>query len=360
MSYVLERSDLLSPIAGDDEVAQHLSSKADIDAILKFEVALAHACAQSGIIPMAAVGVIAEAAKHIRPDTRRLAAGMARDGVVVPELIRQLRAAVKRDHADAVHFGATSQDAIDTSMVLRMRAICELLSQRCKALIVRIKELEKQFGAYRIEARTRMQIARPIRARERLARWRRTLDELAKTPDREKLRWYALQFGGPTGTLDDYGSRGVAVANELAKRLNLSSPAENWQTDRGRVVAVAAWLSQLTGALGKIGADICLMAQNEIAEVALADADAGGSSSMAHKRNPVKAEILVALARHSATLLGAMHQALVHEQERSGAAWTLEWLTLPQMCMNAGAATRIAGELFASIERFGKKPDKEK
>lgn len=358
MSYVLERSDLLSIFAADDEIGKFLTSKADIEAILKFEVALAQACAHSGMIPAAAVGVIAEAVKNLRPDSRKLAQGMARDGVVVPELVRQLRAGVRREHAEAVHFGATSQDAVDTSMVLRVRAICELLSERLKALIARIRELEKQFGANRIEARTRMQIARPIRSRDRLVRWRRTLDELAKTPDREKLRWFALQFGGPTGTLDAFGSRAVAVANDLAKRLDLSSPAENWQTDRSRVVAIAAWLSLLSGALGKIAADICLMAQNEIAEIELGEA--GGSSSMAHKRNPVKAEILVALARHNATLIGAMHHSLVHEQERSGAAWTLEWLTLPQMCMNAGAATRLAAELFGAIERFGKKADRDK
>ena len=163
---------------------------------------------------------------------------------------------------------------------------------------------------------------------------------------------FAVQLGGPAGNLDGYGRKGLTVAGELAKRLGLSSPADNWQTDRGRVVIVGGWLSQLTGALGKAGADICLMAQNEIGEVELAGA--GGSSSMAHKRNPVKAEVLVALARYNATLLGALHQSLVHEQERSGAAWTLEWLALPQMCMTAGAATRIAEELFQSITSFGR------
>jgi 3-carboxy-cis,cis-muconate cycloisomerase len=351
MSYTLERSDMLAAIAGDEEVGLLLSTKADLDAILKFEIALAEACADSRLIERKAAQAIGEAAKDFLPDSRKLAQGMARDGVVVPELVRQLRTAVSGDHAEAVHFGATSQDAIDTSMVLRMREICGLLTRRCASIAARLKFLEKQFGNNRIEARTRMQAAKPVKARERLMRWRRPIEELAKAPDREKLRWFVLQLGGSVGNLDGYGRNGMAVAGNLAKRLGLSSSADNWHSDRTRVVSIAEWLSQLTGALGKIGTDICLMAQSEIGEVEFSDA--GGSSAMPHKRNPAKAEMLVALARYNATLLGAMHQSLVHEQERSGAAWTLEWLVLPQMCMTAGAATRIGVDALASINRIG-------
>jgi len=135
-------------------------------------------------------------------------------------------------------------------------------------------------------------------------------------------------------------------AAELARRLGLAD-GPCWHSERDCLADFASWLSLVSGALGKIGQDVALMAQNEIGEVKLAEG--GGSSAMPHKSNPVRAEVLVALARFNAGLLGAEHQALVHENERSGAAWTLEWLTLPQMVAATGAAMRHAAALCGGL-----------
>jgi 3-carboxy-cis,cis-muconate cycloisomerase len=150
------------------------------------------------------------------------------------------------------------------------------------------------------------------------------------------------------GTLSELGDAGPAVRARVAQLLDLADAA-SWHSQRDRIARVAGWLSAITGAIGKLGQDIALMAQ--MGEIRI---EGGGrSSAMPHKHNPVNAEVLVALARYTASLLSAVHQGMVHEQERSGAAWTLEWLALPQIATGAGAATRLALKLLGQVEGMG-------
>jgi 3-carboxy-cis,cis-muconate cycloisomerase len=141
----------------------------------------------------------------------------------------------------------------------------------------------------------------------------------------------------------------------MAARLGLTVPDYVPHAARDHIARLGGWLSEVTGALGKIGQDVALMAQNEIAEIALSGG--GGSSAMAHKQNPVLAELLVSLARFNAVQVSGLHQALVHEQERSGAAWTLEWMVLPQMLNATGTALLHANALLGGVERMGS-PDR--
>jgi 3-carboxy-cis,cis-muconate cycloisomerase len=350
MTYTAASGGLLDTIAGDTEIAGLLGDRADIAAMLAFEKELAAAQAAAGLLPAVAAKEIARACERFTPDLAALAAGLARDGAVVPELVRQLRGNLGPGPERHLHCGATSQDAVDTSMAMRMRDVAHILMARSVKAAGALAALERRRGRAPLMARTRMQIALPGVAADRIARWRKMLEARALEAKKRPGGWLALQFAGPAGRPARTDRQRQAVAADLAKRLRLPL-AGDWQTDRQRVAHFSAWLSELTGAFGKIGQDIALMAQNGIDEIALAGA--GGSSAMAHKRNPAKAEMLVALARFNATLVSAMHHSLVHEQERSGAAWTLEWLVLPRMCLTAGAATRIGGELIESIERIG-------
>jgi 3-carboxy-cis,cis-muconate cycloisomerase len=156
-----------------------------------------------------------------------------------------------------------------------------------------------------------------------------------------------LHFGGAVGSLDKLGDKGVGVARRLATKLGLRAILRARHSERDGQAALASWLSLVTGALGKMGQDIALMAQTEMGEIRLASGG-GGSSALPHKVNPVGAEMLVTLARFNATMVSGMHQSLVHENERSGAAWTLEWMLLPQMVVATGAATRTAKALLES------------
>jgi len=339
----------LSGLLGDEAVSALFSAAAELEAMLAFEVALAKAEAAGGIIPPDAAHAIENAAHRFSPDVASLREATARDGVVVPDLVRQLRAAVGEPHGRHVHFGATSQDVIDTGLMLRLARALPIFEERLDSLAGQLGRLSADFGARPMTGRTRMQPAIPITVADRITAWRRPLEHHAarlKTFARESL---AVQFGGAAGTLEKLGGKGPAVRAALARDLGLADTPQ-WHSQRERMLELAGLLAAITGSLGKTGQDIALMADRG-GEIALAGG--GTSSAMPHKQNPVAAEVLVTLARFNAAQLGGMAQATVHEQERSGAAWTLEWLILPQMTVACGAALRLAGELFSSVERLG-------
>jgi len=336
---------LLSGLLGDAETASFFSLEAELRAMLEFEAALARAEAEEGVIPEAAAARIAQVCRGFRPDIAALAEATARDGVAVPGLVAQIRRAVGEPHASHLHHGATSQDVADTGLVLRLRPALRLFDGRLERLIGLLAAHVAAQGATPLMARTRMQRALPITLGDRLASWTEPLEERRRALPRLLAEALALQFGGPVGTLGALGGKGPAVAARLGRALGLPVPERSWHASRGRLVEIADWLSLTTGALGKIGADILLMAQNEVGEARLQGA--GGSSAMPHKENPVRAEVLVALARLNAMLVSGMHHALIAENERSGVAWTLEWLVLPQMAVATGGALRAAEALLA-------------
>lgn len=339
----------LSGLLGDEEVASLFSAAAELEAMLAFEVALAKAEAAAGIVPTEAAQAIESAAHRFSPDVAALRAATARDGVVVPELVRQLRAAVGEPHAKHLHFGATSQDVIDCGLMLRLLRVLPLLEDRMDGLIGTLAARSATSGTRALMARTRMQAAIPIMVADRLQSWRLPLERVAERLQIFTLEGFAVQFGGAAGTLEKLGDKGLVVRAALADALGLADTPQ-WHSQRDRMLDLAGLFAAITGSLGKIGQDIALMADRD-GEIVLAGG--GASSAMPHKQNPVAAEMLVTLARFNAAQLGGMAQAMVHEQERSGAAWTLEWLILPQMAVACGAALRRADTLFSSIEEMG-------
>lgn len=338
----------LSGLVGDEETASYFSAAADIRAMLGFEAALARAEAVHGLISHEAARHIGTVCATFEPNVLNLRTATARDGVVVADLVKQLREAVGEPYFDCVHLGATSQDVIDTSLMVRLKAIAFLFSNRLTKLAKVFDSLDAQFGKSALMGRTRMQAAIAITVSDRLRAWRAPL---ADYRDRLTEQGFPLQFGGAAGTLDKLQDLAPAVRSALAQELGLSDTPQ-WQSQRGFIADFANLLSLISGSLGKFGQDVALLAQAGD-EIELSGG--GGSSAMAHKQNPVAAETLVALARFNATQLSGMHQSLVHEQERSGAAWTLEWLILPQMVMATATSLRLALELAGNITRIGHK-----
>ena len=337
---------LLHALVGDEEVEAFFSDAAELAAMLRTEAALAEAGAGAGLIDREAARRIGEACRAFQPDWARLAEGLARDGVVVPELVKQLRAATGEPHSRSVHVGATSQDIIDTALVLRLKDVLAIVERRLDALIASLRALQAREGAVPLMAHTRMQQALPFTAADKIDTWVQPLERQRQGLRDLAPRLLAVQLGGPIGTRAELKGRGDAVAVAMAGILGLGS-APPWHSQRDRIGELAAFLSLLSGTLGKFGQDIALMAQNEVGEVRLAAG--GGSSAMAHKSNPVGAEVLVALARFNAGLLGTLHQALVYENERSGAAWTLEWLVLPRMAVTTAAGLSKALALSGGV-----------
>jgi 3-carboxy-cis,cis-muconate cycloisomerase len=337
----------LSGLLGDEEVASYFTAGAEIRAMLSFETALAKAEAAHGIVPQEAANRIEEVCSAFAPDIQNLRSTTATDGVVVPGLIRQLREAIGGDAAAWAHFGATSQDVIDSSLMMRLKSIGFLFAARLAALIDSLDRLDSRFGAQPLMGHTRMQAAIAITVSDRLRSWRTPLEQYQQ---RLTEQGYPLQFGGAAGTLDKLGKKGSLVRTTLAQDLGLTDQLQ-WHNQRARIADLAGLLSLITGSLGKLGQDVALLAQ---AGTEIELAVGGASSAMSHKQNPVAAETLVALSRFNAVQVSAIHQSMVHEQDRSGAAWTLEWLVVPSMVMATAASLRLANELASNILHLGR------
>lgn len=340
---------ILSGLLGDDEIGAQFSADVELSAMLRFEVAFAEAEAAEGLIAASSADAIAALPEAFVADLAALKQAIGRDGVVIPDLVRQWRAALG-DAGKDLHVGATSQDAIDSGLMLRLASVLSILDQRLAAIISSLDGLEKRFGSQSLMGRTRMQAAIPITVADRLASWKGpVVGHRAVVQDMLKAG-LPLQFGGAAGTLEKLGDKASLVRARLAALLQLSDRPQ-WHSQRAVIAEFGGLFSQITGSLGKIGQDLALMADNGTAQIG----GGGASSAMPHKRNPVKAEVLVTLARFNAVQISGLHQALVHEQERSGAAWTLEWMILPQMAIATGAATRLAADVLQSVEQLGER-----
>ncbi|ALF31312.1 3-carboxy-cis,cis-muconate cycloisomerase [Brucella abortus] len=344
---VFEHPFLTGLFGDDEEISSLFTAYADIAAMLKFEAALAGAQADLGIIPAHAAERIMSATETMEPDLAQLEHGTARDGVVVPALVRNLRKTVGEDVAAHVHFGATSQDVIDTSLMLRLARVRDILVARIEQLSERFNWLETPFGQNDLTAYTRMQPAISTTVADRVESWRAPFSDHAQ---RLAALQFLLQFGGAAGTLEKFVGKGAKLRAELAKRLGLEDRPQ-WHSQRAFIADFGHLLSLVTGSLGKFGQDIALMAELRD-EISLSGG--GGSSAMPHKQNPVRAELLVTLARFNAVQVSGLHQAMVHEQERSGTAWMLEWMILPPVVAATGAALKAALVLSDNIVRMGK------
>ena len=335
----------------DHEIAEQFSDAAVFASFARFEQALINGLAEAQLVETADAANLIGQIASFRPDEGAIAEAVIRDGVPVPEYLRQLRAHVSGPVRGMVHHGATSQDLMDTATVEVLANVSTILAARIDRLLELMDELATRHGDNELKAITRMQAALDFHASDRLDNWRRPLEALRdRLPElNEQVR--ILQFGGAVGDLQALGDKAPVIARSLAQQLGLNWPGHSWHSARGPVIAQAGWLSELTGTLGKIGQDVALMALRGDQDIRLT---AGGSSSaMPHKQNPVTAERLVTLARYSATLISGMHHAQIHEMERSGAAWMLEWVVLPQLCETAGNSLTAASALMQSIQRLG-------
>ena len=339
----------LGGLFGDPQIARIWSAERQLEHMCAFEAAWSRAGHRAGLWSAEAGEAAAKAieAAQIRPE--ELADGAGRDGVCVPALVARLR---ELAGSQAVHTGATSQDVIDTATVLSALETIGVLQARLESLETALRGLEAAFGERPLMGRTRMRAAVETTAGARIRNWIAPVRECAAQLDGLRGRIGFVQTGGAVGDDAALGQAAPEIRADVAKALGLSASAESWHVRRGRIAEFGSALSMLTGALGKMGQDVCLMSQDELDEIALGAV--GGSSVMPHKRNPVLAELLVALARFNAVQVSGLHHSLVHEQERSGAAWSLEWMILPQMAMAAGRSAAAAVSLAESVNRVGR------
>jgi len=341
-------STLLGPLLSDPELARLLDDRAQIRVMLEFEGALARAEARVGVIPEEAATRITQTAATLDVDPAALAESTARDGIPVPVLVAVLREAVGGEAAQFVHWGATTQDVMDTGLVLRLGLILEDLEDRLLTLMDRLARLADGERGTVMLARTRGQQATPTSFGLKAAGWLAPFLRHDTRLHALRPRLEVLSFGGAAGNLSALGAKGPEVEAALAEELGLFLPETPWHSQRDNLIELGNWLGLIAGSLGKMAGDILLLCQNEVGE--LREGSGGSSSTMPQKANPVRAEAVASLSRHATALSGQLQAAAFHDHERDGVAWQLEWLLLPQLIVATGAALRQSLALFEVLE----------
>lgn len=325
---------------GSPSVDAQLDDSAWLQAMLDAEAALARAAAVAGVIPNDSAQAIAAACRADAFDAADLGRVALRSGNPVVPLVAALRDAVGDEARSHVHVGATSQDIVDTAMSLVARRALGVILGELREVAAACATLAAAHRETPMSGRTLLQQAVPTTFGLKSAGWLTAVDESRVWLTRVRDERLAAQLGGPAGTLATFGSSGTVVVGEYARVLGLAEPVVSWHTDRTRMAELASALGAAAGALGKIALDVVLLAQTEVAEVE--EGESGGSSSMPHKRNPIRAVLARACARRvpalAATMLGAMPQ----EHERAAGGWHAEWETLSDLLrLTGGAATHV-------------------
>jgi 3-carboxy-cis,cis-muconate cycloisomerase len=356
MTNVLSSS-IFAPAFSDPRAAELLSDEAYFRCLLEVEVALARSQSRLGIIPDAAAAAIAAAAAALPFDGAALARGVLADGVPIIALVAQLRAALEPEHAPFVHFGATSQDIVDTATVLGVLRVLQLLDERLCELMRRAAALGRAHRGSVMAARTHAQQALPTSFGLKVLSWALPLARHRDRLFELERRFGVVQLGGAAGTLGALGPNALGLLDALASQLGLDAPELPWHTQRDTIAELGSWLALYTGSLAKLAQDVILLCQSEVAELSeAAHGTRGKSSSMPQKNNPMRSEQILAAARVVSAQLPALTNALVQEHERGTHGWQVEWLCLsPMLLLCAGAADKtcqLLGELCVYPERM--------
>ncbi|HLJ66235.1 MAG TPA: 3-carboxy-cis,cis-muconate cycloisomerase [Chloroflexota bacterium] len=334
-----------SPLFVPAEMAEAVGDRAWIGAMLEAEAALARAEASAGVIPEVAAAEIARCCDPERFDAAALAEEARAVANPAEPLARSLRRAVTPDAARYVHFGATSQDIVDTAAMLVTRRALACLDAELTDLASSLAALAERHRDTLMVGRTLLQQAVPITFGLKAAGWLEGVSRARSALRRLHPECLAVQLGGAAGTLAALDDAGPPVIEEYARLLRLAAPALPWHTERSRIAQIGAALAAEAGTLDKIALDIILLSQTEVGEVAEgSDGSRGGSSTMPQKRNPVGSVLTRACARQAQAAGETLLRCMAQEHERAAGAWQAEWQALSDaLAFTGGAAHALAG-----------------
>jgi 3-carboxy-cis,cis-muconate cycloisomerase len=347
---------LLDPLFTTDAMREIFSDRRRLQGMLDFEAALARALARAGVAPESSVEpIVAQcSADHFALDV--LAREVALAGNLAIPAVKALTAAVAKSDPKAagfVHWGTTSQDAIDTGLVLQLRDALDLIQRELLQFSSTLARIAEKHQATLLAGRTWLQQASPVTLGLKVAGWLDAVHRHQARTAHVRNEVLTLQFGGAVGTLAALGEKAPAVAAALASDLKLKVPSIPWHTHRDGVAEVATVLGLLLGTLGKIARDISLLAQTEIGEVLEPAAPGrGGSSTLPHKRNPVGSAVVLAAAIRVPALVSVMLIAMVQEHERGLGGWHAEWETLPEIFLLAAGALAHMAHVVDGMEVY--------
>jgi 3-carboxy-cis,cis-muconate cycloisomerase len=319
--------------------------------MLRFEAALATAEAVAGVIPADAATLIVNGCERAALDPADLGrAGRLGGNPVIP-MVAELRRTLPGEAAGWVHFGATSQDVLDTALMLMAAEVLALMRSDLRQLASEAADLAERHRSTPMAARTLLQQAGPTTFGAKAAGWLVASVEAGELVEQVYKGRLAVQLGGATGTLAVLGGAGPAVVDMMARDLGLAVPVMPWHTDRTRLAELAAALGTAAGAAGKIGVDVALLMQTEVGEVKeQAGEGRGGSSALPHKHNPARSIAVVADGRRASTLVGALLAAMGQEHERAAGGWQSEWQTMTSLFRAAGGAVAGAVEVLGGLD----------
>jgi 3-carboxy-cis,cis-muconate cycloisomerase len=334
---------LFGPTFTTPAMAATVSDAAWLRAMLDFEAALARAEARVGMIPPAAAEAIADACATADLDIEAIGRQAAASGTPVVPMLEALRARLPADAAAHLHRGATSQDVLDTAMMLVVRDGLGLLAADLEAVAAATAALARAHGATLMPARTLLQQAAPTTFGLKAAGWLAATLEAADRLEAYRESRPAVQLGGAAGTLAALEPRGPEVVRELASELGLAAPLLPWHTARARIAELGAVLALVAGTMGKIALDVVLLAQNEVGEAAEPGGEGVGvSSAMPHKRNPAASVAALASVRGVQAQAGILLGAMVQAHERAAGEWQSEWPAVSEaLRLSAGAVARM-------------------
>jgi len=344
---------LIDSLASTRELADVFGDESVLAAMLQFEVALASAEAASGIIPRAAASVIASAAVASDFDSAALQVDALRAATLSIPFVKAFTERVRATDAAAagfVHWGATSQDLADTALVLLLKRAEPILVRDLNRLVQTLRQLSDNHKDSVMLGRTLLQAATPTTFGLKVAGWLAAIERCATRLNTAFGETLILQFGGAAGTLAALQGHGLAVAEALARELEVSLPDAPWHAHRDRMAALLSACGVLTASLGKMARDLSLMMQSEIGEAAEpSGAGRGGSSAMPHKRNPVGCALTLAAAVRVPGQVAAYLSAMVQEHERGMGGWQSEWPVVAAVIQGTGLAVSCMAEVAGKL-----------
>lgn len=352
MPSLVTNSKIWGEMFGTEKMQNNFSDEATIQFYLDVESALARAQSKLKIIPKQAGEKITDAANLSWLNWETLKKRTEIVGYPILPLIEQMSLSVEDGYGQYCHWGATTQDIMDTADVLQIRKGLDLLSNDLNAIAIALVNIVKKYKDTPMAGRTHLQHALPVPFGYKAATWLSSIDRHIKRLEEIKSRVFNVSFFGAAGTLASLGEQdGLKTQEQLAKQLNLNVPDVSWHSIRDNFCEVTGWLALVGASLGKIAYDVMLMMQTETQEVAEPFLPGrGASSTMPQKRNPISSEVMLACSKILRELHSSMLDAMVLDHERATGQWHVEWYSLPNAFIISSACLSSARFLLEGLE----------
>ena len=351
MSITALDSTIFRDLFGSQEMRNVFEERALISRYLEVERTIAKVQGELGIIPKEAADTICQYTKLEHLDLDRYAEDVKRVGFPIVPLVKQLTEIIPNGWGEYSHWGATTQDIMDTALVLQLYdAVC-LIENDLKEIVHLLAQLAKRYRDTPMVGRSQLQQALPITFGYKVAVWLSMIKRHLERLEQIKPRLLAGQFSGAVGTLASLGDRGLEIQETICEELGLVQPDISWHTARDCLAEAVSFLGLVTGSLAKIANDIILLAQTEVAELKEPFVlGRGSSSTMPQKRNPVSSELIIAAAKTVQQQVATMLSATIQDHERASGTWMLEWLVVPEAFVLISGALKHTKQIMAGLE----------